>query len=63
LEAQWPDEEEWDKLDAQQKAEWNARREALPPRQFLTVHDAALWLAKHRPDIDLDAPWKPEPNR
>jgi hypothetical protein len=58
LDAAWPDDREWEKLDERQKAEWNARREALPPRKFLTVHDATAWLAKNRPDIDLEAPPK-----
>jgi hypothetical protein len=51
---------DWDRLDDDAKAEWEARKAALPQRKFLTVHDATAWLAKNRPDIDLEVPWTPD---
>ncbi|MEQ1904474.1 MAG: serine/threonine-protein kinase [Pirellulaceae bacterium] len=61
LAASWPSSSAWDKMDEVSKAEWEGRKAALPPRKFLTVHDATEWLAKYRPEIDLEAPWIPEP--
>jgi serine/threonine protein kinase len=60
LEWQRPRDDERGTVNDAVKSEWQTRHDALPPRKFLAVHDATAWLAKNRPDIDLEAPWTPD---
>ncbi len=51
LDAEWPEESVWNKLSEAEQEHWQARRDALPPREFRTIYDAAVWLDANRPDI------------